>query len=1339
MKINASTSDLNDGNFPASLDLIRAIADQSKDWTYLLGADNHFLYSSPAFKEISGFEFTIIKDDPEKLSDILHPDDRNIWESHHREHSGTSEACKTEFRIIDKSGTTRWIRHDCHPMYNSNGQFLGRWAQNRDISVRKQNDAKLAGLIRFNKNIIDSAPVGIVTINHSGQVTSANPAFLKMMGSPGLDSTLSLNISLPTIRESGILDALKQALNSGVPFEMPRLPYTSYWGKQLYVNLKGVPEYSAEGKITGIVLVVNDVTATVKAEEGLQISQTLYSAVFDQSGEGLALADSSGKYVAVNPAFCRVTGYDQDELLQLTVRDLLPPVAEITLFPLVKSGQSGSKRSELVRKDGSRFMADISGYPVQLGDELLVLGITRDITTLIAGEQLRQENIHFLQVMEKIDQVIFSSGSIDEMLNAVLEELLAIFGCDRAMLLFPCNPAADEVRVPYEKTAPECTGMRSNGEAIPIDSTIRVLLEAALSSNQVVSINQDTVSTLPGAGLFQKYNIKSYMMQVIQPRVGERWLLSLQQCSQDRAWSSHDQKLFREIGSRISDSLGSLLLMKSLKESEERFRNLAEKSPVAVAVYIDGKVAYANKATWQAMGGSSVEDLLGRNFLHHVHPDSMDLVRNRLARIQSGEQPEPAEIKFLTLDGRVIEAMVYTALITFDQHPALLSQFIDITERKRIERARQESEEHLELALQGANLGLWDWNILTGQVTFNRQYAEMLGYKLEELAGKDKVWESLVHPDELSRVQEQLQDHLSGQSASFESEYRMQTRSGGWKWILDRGRILEWDEQGQPIRAAGTHLDISARRNAEDALRESEAANRRLATLVEQSSESIVVTDLEGLMVYVNPAFEKLTGFSAGEAIGQNPNILKSGRQPAKLYNELWTTLRQDKTWAGRYINRRKDGTFFEEEAVIFPIRDEQGKTINYCKIARDISLETRLEEQLRQAHKMEAIGTLAGGVAHDFNNLLTVINGYAELALLKTDASHPVQKDIKAILNSGKSAEGLTKQLLAFSRKQIHKPENLSINEIVHSMETILQRLIGEDIRMESNLAENLPPILADKTQIEQIITNLVINARDALIGVAIPGLDKQLKIETAAAVIDDTFNKENTGCQKGAHILITISDNGMGMEPKVLQKIFEPFYSTKAKSKGTGLGLATVYGIVHQNKACIFVESEPGSGTTFKIYWPASSGKIRKPARTEAAGDQTGSESVLVVEDNSEVRKFIMEALSALGYDVRSASNGQEALELIGQGDTSFDLLITDMIMPGLSGKELSDQVKTQIPEIRVIYISGYTDNQIVQNGSLQSGIHFIHKPFSINTLAGEVRRVLDLALYRNSEDNI
>jgi len=1315
-------------NYQNQLDLIRSIADQSKDWTYWISSENQILYSSPAFKVITGFDFTILQNSIHNLSEILHSDDKQIWDTHLREHSGTAEACKTEFRIINSYGKTRWIRHDCHPMFDTDGAFLGRWAQNRDISVRKQNDARLAELARSNKNIIDYAPVGIVTINSQGQVTSANQAFLNMMGSPGIDSTLKLDMSLPAIRESGILNAFKDALQSGLPFEMKRVPYTSHWGKKLFINLKGVPEMAARGQVSGIIIVVDDVTAAIQAEYDLLESQTLYSAVFEQSGEGLALADEQGNYIAVNPAFCQMSGYERDELLQMTIRDLLVPDTKITLFPLVKSGLSGTKQTELVRKNSSRFIAEINAYPVQLGDRLMVLGITRDITAQIAAEKSRQENIRFLQMLEKIDQVIFRSAGIDEMLNAVLDEILEIFQCERAWLLYPCDPQAGQIRIPYEKTVSQYSGIKSLGESLPVNPGIRVILEEALNSTQVLTINLNSLLSIPDTTVIERFNVQSMMMLRLNPHFGEKWLLGLQQCSYDRIWSDHDQKLFREIAARISDSLGSLLLMKNLQQEEERFRTLAEKSPVAVAVYINGKTVYVNKASWQAMGGKSPDDLLGKQFIQFVHPDSLELVQHRLIRLQKGEQPEPAEEKIFTLDGRVVEVLAYTAAIIFDQQPALLSQFIDITERKRIDRARQESEEHLELALQGASLGLWDWNIKTGKVTFNRQYAEMLGYQLEELTPRERIWETLVHPEDLPRVQEQLEDHLAGRSVSYESEYRMRTRQETWKWILDRGRILEWDEQGQPVRAAGTHLDISARRNAEEALRDSEAANRRLATLVEQSSESIVVTDLEGRMVYVNPAFEKLTGFSKTEALGQNPNILKSGRQPEKLYHELWTTIRQDKTWSGRYINRRRDGSMFEEEAVIFPVKDEHGKTINYCKMARNVSLEVKLEEQLRQAQKMEAIGTLAGGVAHDFNNLLTVINGFAELALLKIEAYHPVARDIKAILNSGKSGEGLTRQLLAFSRKQIHKPENLNINEIVLSMETILQRLIGEDIRMESNLGENLPPILADKSQIEQIITNLVINARDALLAVTLPGHDKKLKIETGAVFIDENFVRENAGCQSGHHIQITVSDNGIGMEASVLDKIFEPFYSTKSKSKGTGLGLATVYGIVRQNKAGIFVKSEPETGTVFKIYWPAGRGKIRQAVADETTGNHTGSESVLVVEDDGEVRKFISEALEALGYIVRTASDGQSALSLIRQEKPAFDLLITDIIMPGLNGKELADQIKDLIPEIRIIFISGYTDNQIARNGSLQTGIHFIHKPFSINTIAREVRLTLD-----------
>ncbi|GEM_PF-3431759 len=388
-----------------------------------------------------------------------------------------------------------------------------------------------------------------------------------------------------------------------------------------------------------------------------------------------------------------------------------------------------------------------------------------------------------------------------------------------------------------------------------------------------------------------------------------------------------------------------------------------------------------------------------------------------------------------------------------------------------------------------------------------------------------------------------------------------------------------------------------------------------------------------------------------------------------------------------------------------------------------------KLQNQLRQAQKMESIGTLAGGIAHDFNNLLTVINGHAEMGALKAGEFPGADKHFLAIQSAGRRAANLTNQLLAFSRKQIYKPRVVNINTVISNFDQMLGRLIGEDINIETYLKEELPNILADPGQLEQILFNLIINARDAINEKTDDAEEKKITIETDFVNFTDTYLSDHSYARAGRYIVLSISDTGQGMDEATRQKIFEPFFTTKSEGKGTGLGLSTVYGIIKQNNGYISVYSEPGSGSTFKIYWPATDRKRSSGAKPAVDIRKFfGSEEILLVEDDPAVRDFAASALNDFGYRVHIAENGQNALDLLQRENLNPSLVITDLIMPKMNGKDLADRLKLIKPKCRVLFASGYTDNHVVHNGSLQAGVNFLHKPYSVSDLLRKVRTLLD-----------
>lgn len=407
-----------------------------------------------------------------------------------------------------------------------------------------------------------------------------------------------------------------------------------------------------------------------------------------------------------------------------------------------------------------------------------------------------------------------------------------------------------------------------------------------------------------------------------------------------------------------------------------------------------------------------------------------------------------------------------------------------------------------------------------------------------------------------------------------------------------------------------------------------------------------------------------------------------------------------------------------------------------------DSSTKEKLQAQLFQAQKMEAIASLTGGIAHDFNNLLTVINGHSEIALLKLQrgiAPGKLEKDLKAINDAGKRAQKLTQQLLAFSRKQVFEPRVINMNTVIGDMEKMLRPLIGEDIQLELRMADDLPCIKADPSQLEQVVMNLIVNSRDAILEKNDSQLElnptKKITIETRRVYLDADFTEDHPGSSPGVHNSLVVSDTGIGMSIETSAKIFDPFFTTKAKGKGTGLGMSTVYGIVKQNNGSIYVFSEPGEGSVFKVFWPAVSDIVPTTAE-ELMPVQSlfGSETILLVEDDKAVRKMAIDTLKEFGYHVYEAPNGKKALKLVKRKHLQVDLLMTDMIMPEMNGRELAVRLKEMYPNTEVLYTSGYTDSHIVQRGELETDMNFIHKPYSIGNLGEKIREILDRKKKKN-----
>jgi PAS domain S-box-containing protein len=596
--------------------------------------------------------------------------------------------------------------------------------------------------------------------------------------------------------------------------------------------------------------------------------------------------------------------------------------------------------------------------------------------------------------------------------------------------------------------------------------------------------------------------------------------------------------------------------------------------------------------------------------------------------------------------------------------------------------------------------------------SFNPEFFVATGWTADECIGQS--YERRIQAGDLPKAQELFGRVLRGEVLPL-FELRLNRRDGSP--MPTEFTFTTRVENGQVVELLGIGRDITERKRVQ-------AAHDRLAMAVEQSAETVVITDTKGTILYANPAFEKTSGYTRAEALGQNPRVLKSGKQDADFYARMWQTLRCGEIWHGHFINRRKDGTLYEEEATISPVRDAGGKVINFVAVKRDVTHEVQLETQFRQAQKMEAIGQLAGGVAHDFNNILAVIQMRSDLLKSEGGLSNEQADSVDEIGVTVQRAVALTRQLLLFSRREVFQPRDLDLNETIANTTKMLKRMLGETIEMQLKLAAQPLFLHADASMLDQVLMNLCVNARDAM-----PG-GGRLVIETSGVELDEMAVAQSVHARPGSFVCLSVSDSGGGIPSEILPQIFEPFFTTKPVGKGTGLGLATVFGIVQQHQGWINVYSEVGHGTTFRIYLPRLTGNVVvKSAPPAFAAMRGGNETILLAEDDPDLRVAVRKALSQLGYRILEAPTGVKALEVWQENRNEISLLLTDLVMPdGMTGKDLALRLLQENPKLKVIYMSGYSAEVVGRDFPFTEDVNFLTKPFPAQKLAQTIRDRLD-----------
>ena len=793
-----------------------------------------------------------------------------------------------------------------------------------------------------------------------------------------------------------------------------------------------------------------------------------------------------------------------------------------------------------------------------------------------------------------------------------------------------------------------------------------------------------------------------------------------------------EKPTYEELEKRISKLEQAELDRKNPKESlqqiGEKFRLIFEHAPLGILHFDRYGTITACNDNFVKIIGSSKEALVGLNMLKLPDQRIVDALKTALkGRAASFE----GYYSSLTAEKTTPIRLLFNALLskngTVEGGIGIIE---DTTKRVRAEEALKESEEKYRLLFDNAVEGVF-------QTTPNGRF-QAANPSLARILGYNSVSELIEHLQDIKKQhylkpedRETFRRIMETDGGSNDFEVQLRKRDGSRIWASIKARAVK-DETGDIHHFEGFLEDITERKYAEKALKESE---KRYRTILNEMSEGYHEVDLAGNFTFFNETFLNLFGYSSDEMMGTNFNRYAADETIAKriyrIYNETYRTGVPIQNCEWDIL--RKGGERRTLEFYASLVRDSKGGPTGFRGIVRDITENKRAEEereklqaQLLQAQKMESVGRLAGGVAHDFNNMLSVILGHAELALQKNRNKQDPYSNLEKIQMAARRSADLTKQLLAFARKQIIEPKVLDLNHTVENMLSMLRRLIGEDIDLSWVPARRLWPVKMDTSQVDQILANLCVNARDAITGVG------KLTIETGMKTFDPAYCEDHPGFIPGDFVMLAVSDDGCGMDQEILKNLFEPFFTTKDVGKGTGLGLATVYGILKQNKGFINVYSEPDQGSTFRIYLPRQhlpAEEISAVAHSQIPAP-SGNETILLVEDEPEILEMTRTMLEQKGYLVLSAATPATAIEMACAQTDRVHLLITDVIMPGMNGRDLAEQMTDLFPEIKLLFMSGYTANVIVHQGMLNDGVAFLQKPFSSRDLAQKVRKVLDEA---------
>ena len=1318
------------------------------------------------------------------FADFLHPD----WVDHFRVNfprfKAIGEVLGVEFEMRKKDGSMILVAFNGKIGRDAKGGFLQTHCAFSDISELRRAEVALSESEQRYRTIFEQAPIGIVHCALDGRFLEINERFAGIVGY-SREELLHMDFTSITHPDDqpGDLASIKHLLSGKSRQFSKDKRYVCKDGRIVWGHVKVSLMEDETGEPQLFLATVSDITERRQMMQALAASERNYRSIFEQAAVGIVNCSLDGRYLRVNPAFAEFIGYTEEELLQMDFKAITHPgdlPAGLAIVEGHHLGETSSSFSDkrYIRKDGSIVWGHLSTSVMvdETGDPCIYLGVVQNIHDRKMAEEALRESEHRHRVIFESSPLGMVSYDAEGVTLECNEKFVGLMGAtrDKVIGFNLARQGSPEMREAIQKALA--------GEVSVYEGAYTSITGGKSTFIRII-FNPVTPGRLPSKVIA---TVEDVSKRRLAEEVIERRILSLTTPLEDVTeidfqdlFNLDDiQRLQDEfaratgVASIITRTDGTPLTRPSsftrlchdvIRKTERGCANCHASDAALGRLSTEGPLVQPcmSGGLWDAGAGISVGGHHIANWLigqvrdetqseEGIRQYAREIGADEEAVVQAFQEVPVMSRKHFEDIAKVLFTLASRLSTTAYQN---VQQARFITEIKEGHEKLRESEDRLRFALEGANDGLWDANLLTGEAYLSRRSYEILGYPADEMVGVFQKWKDLIHPDDFDLTWQRLVAHFQKQTPILSVEHRMHMKNGEWKWVLTRGKVVEWGEDGRALRMVGTNTDISERKKIEDAqlfllkCGRSVSGEDLFETLARYLAENLHMDfvcinrlaednlSVRTLALYLDGHFQDTLTYTLQDApcadvIGKTvysciDNVCQHYPDDAMLREigaesyvgaTLWNSQGKAVGLISA-ISRKPLASAHLPESVVKLVAIRAAGELE----RRESEAENaNLQAQLMQAQKMESIGRLAGGVAHDFNNMLGVILGHAELAQDLITPADPIFEDLSEIKNAAQRSADLTRQLLAFARKQTVSPRVLDLNETVEGLLKMLRRLIGEDIDLAWLPGKGLWQVKIDPTQVDQILANLTVNARDAIEGVG------KIIIATDIAELDADYCTDHVGCVPGHYVMLSISDDGCGMDNEIQEHIFEPFFTTKGVGQGTGLGLATIYGIVKQNSGYIDVHSRPDQGTTFRIYLPRYLGKVVAIEKT-AEMIQQGQETILLVEDESSILLLGKRMLESIGYRVLTAGTPGEALWLAEQNAGEIHLLITDVVMPEMNGRDLAKRLLSLYPGLKRLFMSGYTADVIAHHGVLDEGVHFIQKPFSKTELSTKVRKIL------------